>query len=196
MSSTLTKCQNLPFSHYLETILNYPPSNWHLPTSRSIWLDYHSLYWTYLYIVAQPSNNLHPTSQRYFRSVVDKICRETCDYVNNHFKHHYQCSFGGFTCEDGFCVYQGRLSTLWPHLKWNSAFDHEDSRDSCIRLECSEIVYHHRFPMQTCHSSSIQSETPAIALPNAWQALETFALFSEYLCPYCTNFIYVIIEQK
>ena len=25
---------------------------------------------------------------------------------------------------------------------------------------------------------------------------ETFALFSEYFCPYCTNFIYVIIEQK
>ena len=49
---------------------------------------------------------------------------------------------------------------------------------------------------QTCHSSRIQSETPAIALPNAWHALETFALFSEYFCPYCTNFIYVIIEQK
>ena len=32
---------------------------------------------------------------------------------------------------------------------------------------------------QTCHSSCIQSETPAIVLPNVWRALETFALFPD-----------------
>ena len=49
---------------------------------------------------------------------------------------------------------------------------------------------------QTCHSLHIQSETPAIALPNAWHAFETFALFPEYFCPYWNNFIYVIVEQR
>ena len=49
---------------------------------------------------------------------------------------------------------------------------------------------------QTCDSSHIQSETPAIALPNVWQALEIFALFSEYFCSYCTNFNDFVIEQK
>ena len=49
---------------------------------------------------------------------------------------------------------------------------------------------------QTCNSSRIQSETPAIALPNAWHMLETFALFSQHFCPYCTKFIYVIMSKN
>ena len=55
---------------------------------------------------------------------------------------------------------------------------------------------HEKPNSQTCHSSRTQSETPAIALPDARHALDTFALFSGSICPYFTNFIYVIIEHK
>ena len=44
-----------------------------------------------------------------------------------------------------------------------------------------------------CHSSRIESETPAIALPNAWHALE---IFSKHFCPYCTNFIMLSLSKN
>ena len=77
-------------------------------------------------------------------------------------------------------IWIGRIPVLW-------------SKIANLKMDVKFIRW--MSGMQTCHSSRNQSETPAIALPNAWHALETFALFSEYFCPYCTTFIYFIIEQ-
>ena len=44
---------------------------------------------------------------------------------------------------------------------------------------------------QTCHFSRVQGETPAIALPNVWHELQTFAFFANL-----TQLFQLFLNQK